>query len=326
MALSKQQRLELLERNLPQSKEVRRTLSDYLARTGLAPGDFASRIGYSYVSLRFFLDGNYHSVAANDRPICAAIVDFIHAHPVATVSQAEGKLHVTENVRLIRKYFYEALDRRCAYFFRGAPGCQKTFVLEHLIAELNRGEISKNGHGRRSYYVYCRQGIRPVDLLKRIAEAAGSIGTGTADRILRNLRFDFGNRKVLLVFDEAQHLDVPCLETVRELVDRAPYCGMLFAGSDELEKTFQRLDMEQWASRLRQGSELPGISAEEALTIVSAELPGTRTEAANRLIDSCYSKDLRKGREVKYISARTLFWSIAKIQERQAEKAKAVTA
>lgn len=323
MALSSQQKRELLTRSLPQRKEVQATLQDYLKRTGLAPQDFAKRVGYSYVSMNFFLAGKYESIAANDAPIRAAIIDFITAHPISPLSQADGKLHETENVRLIRKYFYEALDERCAYYFRGAPGCQKSFVLEHLVAELNRAEISNNGHGRRAYYIYCRQGIRPADLLKRVAEASGSIAIGGADRILRNLRFDFGSRKVVLAFDEAQHLDIPCLETVRELLDRPPYCGLLFAGSHQLEQTFQRLDMEQWASRLRQGAELPGISRDEALEIVCAELPGASDAAAKGLIDNCYARDLRKGKEVKYISARMLFWSIAKIQQRRTQKAKA---
>jgi hypothetical protein len=47
---------------------------------------------------------------------------------------------------------------------------------------------------------------------------------GAVDRILRNLRFDLSQRKVLLVFDEAQHLSIECLETLRELLDQPPHC------------------------------------------------------------------------------------------------------
>ena len=56
----------------------------------------------------------------------------------------------------------------------------------------------------------------------------------------RNLRFDLGQRNVLLVFDEAQHLSIACLETPRELLDQPPHCGLLFASTHELE---------QWRSR-----------------------------------------------------------------------------
>ena len=146
-----------------------------------------------------------------------------------------GKLYETENARLLRRYFYEALDHGRAYYLYGAPGTQKTYVLQHLIAELNRSEIAKNGEGRRAYYIYVRQGIHSLDLMKRVAQSCGAIGMGTVDRILRNLRFDLSQRKVLLVFDEAQHLSIECLETLRELLDQPPHCGLLFAGTHELE-------------------------------------------------------------------------------------------
>jgi len=185
-----------------------------------------------------------------------------------------GWRNTAENARLLHQYFYEALDHRRAYYLYGAPGAQKTYVLQHLIAELNRSEIAKNGEGRRAHYVYVRQGIGSLDLMKRVAQSCGAIGLGTVDRILRNLRFDLSQRKVLLVFDEAQHLSIECLETLRELLDQPPHCGLLFAGTHELEQIFTRqaLELEQWRSRFHAGQALPGISEEEAAAIVHSEL------------------------------------------------------
>src|SRR6185312_1728215 len=316
MALSTKQRAELLARTAPQRRQVTQVLTEYLQRTGLTPADFARRINYSAVALRFFMTGKYGSIAGSDAAIRAAIMDFINAHPIQPVTETNGKLYETHNVRLIRECFYQALDERHAYYFRGAPGSQKTFVLQHLIAELNREEISKNGHGRRAFYVYCREGIKPTQVMKRVAEAAGSITTGEVDRILRNLRFDLGGRKVLFVLDEAQHLNVECLETLRELHDMPAHFGLLFAGSHELEKTFNRLDMEQWHSRLHKGSELPGIQEHEAGDIIRAELGNVKQEKIQALIKQCYTTDQRKGREVKYISARLLFFALQSIQQR----------
>ena len=56
--------------------------------------------------------------------------------------------------------------------------------------------------------------------MKRVAQSCWAIGMGTVDRILRNLRFDLSQRKVLLVFDEVQYLSIECLETLREPVKR----------------------------------------------------------------------------------------------------------
>ena len=317
MALSHAQRRQLLAATLPEANEVRLELQDYLARTGMAPIDFAHRINYSRQTLDSFLNDRYSHISANDRSIRAAIRDFIAAHPIASPPVSTGKLYETQNVRLLRKYFYEALDHRRAYYVYGAPGTQKTYVLQHLIAELNRSEIARNGEGRRAYYIYVRQGIRSLDLMKRVAESCGAIGVGSVDRILRNLRFDFSQRKVLLVFDEAQHLSIECLETIRELLDQPPHCGLLFTGTHELEEIFTRqaLELEQWRSRFHAGQALPGISEQEAAEIVHSELGFKFSEPKiQRLIAKSRITDLRNGGSHDYVSARRLFWVIRELQ------------
>jgi hypothetical protein len=135
MALSCAVRRQLLEASLPESTEVRLELQDYLARTGMAPPDFARRINYARETVYSFLNGNYSWISSNDGPIRAAIRGFIAAHPIATPVVSSGKLYETENARLLRQYFYEALDHGRAYYLYGAPGTQKTYVLQHLIAE-----------------------------------------------------------------------------------------------------------------------------------------------------------------------------------------------
>src|SRR5271166_6901096 len=317
MAFSHAERRQLLEASLPEANEVRLQLQDYLARTGMAPPDFARRINYSRQALCFFLNGSYSAVSSNDGLIRSAIRDFIAAHPIATPVISSGNLYETENVRLLHKYFYEALDHRRAYYLYGAPGTQKTYVLQHLIADLNLSEIAKNGEGRRAYYIYVRQGIRSLDLMKRVAESCGAIGLGTVDRILRNLRFDLSQRKVLLVFDEAQHLSIECLETIRELLDQPPHCGLLFAGTHELEAIFTRqaLELEQWRSRFHAGQSLPGISEAEAAEIAHSELGGQLSQQKIRkLIAKSQITDLRNGGKHNYVSARRLFWVIRELQ------------
>jgi DNA transposition AAA+ family ATPase len=323
MAFSTEQRKQLIVPTAAYRREVIKAATDYMARAGLNETDFARRIrtpggsNYARSTLNLFLNGRYHKVSGDDSAICAAVTDFIAAHPISPLVDTAGKMYETENTRLVRKYFYDALDFGRAYFFKGPPGTQKSFVLQKLVAELNRVEIAKNGHGRRAFYVYCSQGIRPAQLMKEVATAAGSLAMGDTRRVFRNLRFDVGSRKSLFVFDEAQHLDVHCLETVRELHDMPPHSGLLFAGSHEIESTFNRLDMEQWHSRLRHGAELPGIQEGEAQEIIAGELPELPADKVQKLIKGCYAMDLRKGRQVKYISARNLFYAIQAIQERR---------
>jgi len=128
MALSYAVRRQLLAASLPESTEIRLELQDYLARTGMTPPEFARRINYARETVYSFLNGHYSWISSNDGPIRAAIRGFIAAHPIATPVIRSGKLYETENARLLRQYFYEALDHGRAYYLYGAPGTQKTYV------------------------------------------------------------------------------------------------------------------------------------------------------------------------------------------------------
>lgn len=322
MGFSQEERRTLLRANLPKSREVLSRLQDYLARTGLHYYDFARRINYSSVALYKFMAGTYERIASDDSKLCQAIIEFIEANPIGGDRIAEtGKLYRTENVKLLNKYFHEALDKPLAYFIYGPPGTQKSYILKRLIEDLTVKEISKNGAGKRAFYVYCRSGIRTNDLMKRVAEAAGVPGVGTVDRILRNMRFELRGRRSLICLDEAQHLSIDCLEVVREMLDEPPHCSLLFAGSHNLKQIFEQMELEQWRSRLHEGKSLPGISDDEAREIVTGELgAGVPVKKMDALIEHARAKDFRQGKDFSYISARRLFWSVRDIKAAQAEK------
>src|SRR5947209_3299066 len=128
--------------------ELRDDLQRYLNLTGLTLPDFARRINYSSIALYKFVQKIY---PGNTAHLCDAVKDFIAAHPVALTTEMEGKLYETGNVRKLRSVFYDCLDKQRAGLVYGGPGSQKTFALEHLIAELNRKEVAKSA--RAAYYV-----------------------------------------------------------------------------------------------------------------------------------------------------------------------------
>ena len=114
-----------------------------------------------------------------------------------------------------------------------------------------------------------------------------------------------------------QHLSIECLETLRELLDQPPHCGLLFAGTHELEEIFTRqaLELEQWRSRFHAGQALPGISEQEAANIVHSELGlGLSQRKIQKLILKSRINDLRNGGQHSYVSARRLFWVIRELQ------------
>lgn len=248
-------------------------LNEYLARTGLSQRDFVRRVGIGESSLTFFMNGTYERVAGTAVHLVKKLTDFMDAHPIGGPIRPLGDLYETENVRTIQNTFEKLLPRPVAYMIYAPPGSQKSYVLEHQVARLNRTEVA-NETGRRAYYVYARTGIRPRDLMRRVAIACGCRTNTDIDPMLSGIRFDFRNHRVVLVIDEAQHLSLDCFEVLRELLDQPPYFSLLFAGSHDLKKKFDEFSatLEQWNSRIIAKVRLPGLERKEARGIIEREI------------------------------------------------------
>lgn len=319
MPIARELKREALAKTLPRRRELISRTRQYMQQAGLREQDMAARINYSRAALNNFLGDRYEAISGDDSAISLALTEYMDSHPVAPMTEARGKLYITGNVKLIKRCFDRALAQSCAYYFRGAPGCQKTFVLKHLIANLNREELGKDATRRRAYYIRARKNIRPGDLMKRLAMNIGIDATGGIDRILRNLLYELRGSNSLLVLDEAQLLSIDCLEVLRELLD-FPGVGLLFAGSHQLEDTFDRLDMAQWRSRIRKGEGLPGLSEDEAREILRSELPKIAASSMNSMIAKSYEVDYYRGQKTRYISARFLFMAIDEVLLRKQEQ------
>ena len=304
-----------------------RELREYLDRTGLSVPEFSRRLGYGESTMRAWMAGRYQY---SDALMRGATRKFIDTNPVGTAhEEAHGELYETENVRLIRSTFERLLPHPQAQMVYAPPGSQKTFALEHAVRSLNQAEISKNGHGRRAFYVYARQDIRPQDLMHRVARACGSTPVGGVDRVLNNIAFDFRNRRVLLVMDEAQHLSITCFEILRELLDRPPHFSLLFAGSHDLKNTFDTFSsrLEQWNSRIVAKVRLPGASRDEAEGIIQRELgdflttqkPERQRASIAKLIDASTVTDHYAEKGAKYINIRTLTNALNQIKQARGE-------
>jgi DNA transposition AAA+ family ATPase len=288
--------------------------NDYLARTGLSQADFARRVGYGSSSIGKFLNGRYEGVAGTAVHVVKKLNNFMDAHPIGGPARVLGHLYETENVRTIQQTFEKLLPRPVAYMIYAPPGSQKTFVLEHQVARLNASEIASET-GRRAFYVYARAGIRPRDLMRRVAIACGCRTNIDIDPMIANLRFEFRNHRVVLVVDESQHLSLDCFEVLRELLDQPPYFSLLLAGSHDLKKKFDEFSatLEQWNSRIIAKVRLPGLERKEARGIVEREIGDllkrkTAREAEDviaALIGGATVRDAFEGNRT-YINVRTL--------------------
>jgi DNA transposition AAA+ family ATPase len=304
--------------------EAQEACRDYLERTGIPLRDFARHIGYAHSTLRLWLKGRYADVGGTDTHIRKAISEFIDTHAVGAYAQSTvfGEVYETQHMKLIRKTFDDLLIRPQAQIIYGPPGSQKTFALESEVRRFNAQELSKNGTGRRAYYIYARS-CTPAQMMRRIAEACGSRMVGDVDTVIRNLRLEFAKRRVLLIIDEAQHLSLHCLEVVRELYDRPPHFSILLAGSHSLIQMLERNPamLEQWNSRIISKLCLPGVTCDEARGIIKHEvgsilaqmLPIKAERMTTRLIDSSIRRDPFRNNE-PYINIRSLTSALLQIQ------------
>jgi DNA transposition AAA+ family ATPase len=258
---------------------VQRLATEYLNRSGMSPVDFARRLGYAYSTVQSFLSGRYNDIRKDTGAICGALLLFIEQNPLDTDTLVSHNIYETSTVKVMRGVFARLLERPQIYLVYAPPGSGKTDIARHLIAEHNAQRTAE----RKNFIfrVYCRAQITPRDLLRRIAGVCGSEANVSVDRVIRNLRWDFKGSRTVLYFDEAQHLDIPCLETVRELLDEDPRFSLCFAGSHQLDRTFARFagTLEQLERRISDKVTLPAVTAEEAAGILRSELPGAALDS-----------------------------------------------
>jgi DNA transposition AAA+ family ATPase len=292
-------------------------LKDYLKRVRLNYASFGRRIGYSESAIHKFICNFYGD--RNDSALRYRIWKYLEANPPGQKDVCPiERLYDTDDAQLIRDKFYECLEKRRAGIIEGDPGTGKSDIARYHIWELNRQKTN-----RRAYYIYCPHGISPNGLMQLIAEAVGSICAGSIRNVIANLKYELQDKQCVIVLDEAQHLSLACMETVRELLDLDPRCGLLFMGSHKfglmLDMKSIEMDLEQWTRRFYFREHLRGISEQQAVEIIRGEL-GAIPEAA--------VKQLIKGSRAKagYISGGRLFPILREMKSSVAPKKKAATA
>jgi DNA transposition AAA+ family ATPase len=307
---------------------VQKLATEYINRSGMSPVDFARRIGYAYSTVNLFLHGKYGQIAGDEAKITVAVLGFIERYPLDTDSLVAQNIYETQTVKVMRGVFARLLERPQVYLVYAPPGSGKTDIARHLIAQHNAQRSAE----QKSFIfrVYCRARITPRDLLRRVAAACGTEGSTSIDRAIHNLRWDFRGARVVLYFDEAQHLSIDCFESVRELLDEDPRFSLCFAGSHELDKVFARFagTLEQLERRISDKVTLPPVSADEAAGILKSELSGLTLDAALiRQQIELATISVRVDRKTqRYISIGRLMAAIREIREGMAAQSPAAEA
>jgi DNA transposition AAA+ family ATPase len=290
--------------------EVRQLAKQYMRRTGMSPQDFARRAGYRYTTMTQFLSATYRrGPGSKETAICGAILRFLGTAHQDNADEFHGKLYEVGNVRTMRDLFRRLCEKPCILLSYAPPGSGKTDVARALMPQFTSADV-------HIFRVYCRARIAPRDLMRRIATACGSSGDYNTERTIANLRYDFSGKRVALYLDEAQHLDVECLETVRELYDELHW-SLCFAGSHQLDRIFTKWvgDLEQLERRIADKITLPTLTPDEADGIIRSELPGLTPAKARMLIEASHVEIRGDGGKQRYLSIGRVMANIRELQE-----------
>lgn len=308
----------LKEIETPDYQTVAAKAIEWMARTGMSPQDLASRLGIGESTLRMFVYGRYGDLAGvrDTQFISARVWPFITSRwPKEEVREA-AQLLETHGYKKIRECLEEAIGDGAISILYGPPSSEKSFVLENLCAQFREA-------GQDAIYIYCGSRVTPTGILRDVArESQVWLRSHSFQPYMQALRAEFLSRKTppALVFDEAQHLSVESLETIRELHDRTRRagrkgCGIVLAGSHNLHRDFERASrrssLEQWLSRISYRIQLEGMTKDEALTIAArafgngkpAKLSETQQEAC---LKRCTIMDAYANPPRPYYSSRRL--------------------
>jgi DNA transposition AAA+ family ATPase len=281
----------------PEARLVRAGLLDYMRLTGSTVLNIAREVGYSRATVDMFIHSVYRRGFRDDLFLRTAIWEFVQSRTTTPAPGPRGRLFETAGYRQIRRYVLRAIEHGEIALIYGPPGVQKTFVIEHLVAERQREE--KND----AIYVYAAPGLSMLSLLKRVCRAAGgALPWESREQVTSALVYRFAScgKPPAVLVDEAQHLSIDCLEILRELHDRAG-CGLVLIGSHSLFESFVRPErrphLEQWLSRIDHRQQLPGLLKDEVCEIAARELgngqPAQLTEKQRAvLLTSCRVQDV----------------------------------
>lgn len=206
----------------------------------------------------------------------------------------------TKTYRKLKECMEDACEGVNAIVY-GPPSSEKSFSLKYLCRVLALS-------GRPTIYVYCGPRCTERHMWLSVAGAAGIAIRSSLRWACRHAVLTAIQKMAVLpviVFDEAQHLDVDALEGVRELHDLTERddrkgCGVILAGSHRLLAEFlhpqRRGRLEQMLSRFPRRLQLDGMAKEEILTLAAKAFGnGKRAELTEpqkkALLESCSVDD-----------------------------------
>lgn len=271
----------------------------------------------------------------------AQVWEHMQKDPIEARRRPSERLLETQAAAKVRRYFSGARKKGEVIVLYGPPGSEKSFLLEQLVAE-------REAAGRDdAIYVTCSASLAPLALLQMLCQELGTPVRSNqrwplTQSIVREI--ERRGRRLAIVVDEAQHLTLDALETLREIHDRTSRhlegssgVGIIVAGSHDLLARLKHPRMEpkleQWWSRFDLHAQLTGMSEEEVLLISARELGNGRPaklsdQQRDDILKACRRLDVYatdssgKPAPREYFSCRRLAKFLDQMKERLAGRRK----
>jgi len=277
--------------------QLRQTIQKLVAEKKIKPAAIASDTGYSKSAVSQWLSGSYK---ADPSQIHAAMEGFLKRFETGG---AIGFL-MTETAQSIFDACDTASEEGEITLVIGNPGAGKTEALKEYRRRFDApppsSKIGKEIQAhtdpkpvRRVVYYAVIYRMRPKTLLQELAREFSVSASGTAATIANRIVERMRREPTLLVIDEADHLDVPSLETLRHLHDQTGV-GLVLAGTHKLEMLFtgggqRSVELAQLYSRVGYRVEVGGVTAEEMETILTKTFGDVAPSVTAAFNDRCGS-------------------------------------
>ena len=204
--------------------DLKKRFRDFLEREGLKQAYVARSLGVSASQISQWLSDKYRGDVAT---LEASLKSFIENYSQKNKNEPTVAALPLANYRSAMFVADEAIINQEIAVLYGMPGSGKSVVARAFVA----------AHPE-SVFIEVVPGIRVGTLLRKIAEKVSLSGIKSEDELISALSEEFKRRDSVLVIDEAEHLTVKGLESIRRIHDFSSV-PVILVGTYGLLKNFK---------------------------------------------------------------------------------------
>jgi len=202
-----------------ETNDVREQLRAYLTKTGATQSEVAKRIGTSSALISSYLSGTYKG---DVNKLERLLQEFLKREEERASDKKEHFFVATKQAKDVLAVLNYAHLYRTIGVVYGSAGLGKT----ESIREYQK-------QNSQMVYVVCSPVFGNAGILEEILLKMGRVASGGKTKLFKSIIEALSGTDMLLVFDEAQHLNYKAIETIRTIHDIAGV-GVVFVGTVEV--------------------------------------------------------------------------------------------